>query len=153
MASSGASVPPHRYGADTEIPAIVVGIDFAYVLTGGTTRKERNKCAIECLTELAPDGVIVFDNTDRPRYREAYDFLAGPRIPSARIPRPRSDQLGFLVHKYLLQAEQLSWPVTELEAGKWAMGHADRPGLGRLNALRSSPCLAKAGPLAMLFWP
>jgi hypothetical protein len=38
--------------------------------------RRRNRCAQACLGALSPDGVIIWDNSDRPRYREGMDFLA-----------------------------------------------------------------------------
>ena len=38
--------------------------------------RERVECVKNCLQALKKDGVIIFDNSDRARYAEAYDFLA-----------------------------------------------------------------------------
>lgn len=37
--------------------------------------RNRIACTKNCLSALAPDGVILFDNSDREKYQEAYDFL------------------------------------------------------------------------------
>ena len=38
--------------------------------------RERIRCASECLAELAPDSVILSDNTERAGYRKAHELLA-----------------------------------------------------------------------------
>ena len=39
--------------------------------------RDRNHCAIRSVAALKPHGVILWDNTDRPRYREGIDHLLG----------------------------------------------------------------------------
>lgn len=37
--------------------------------------RDRVNCAINCLDALKPDGVIIWDNSDRPEYIDGYNFL------------------------------------------------------------------------------
>lgn len=37
--------------------------------------RERVSCAIQSLNALTPDGVIIWDNSDRAEYRQGYEFL------------------------------------------------------------------------------
>ena len=37
--------------------------------------RDRVRCAEHCLGALRADGVVVWDNSDRPQYQEGYDFL------------------------------------------------------------------------------
>ena len=37
--------------------------------------RERVQCTLHCLPALKDDGVIIWDNSDREEYKEAYDFL------------------------------------------------------------------------------
>ena len=37
--------------------------------------RERVQCAKNCIKSLKKDGIIIFDNSDRLKYQEAYDFL------------------------------------------------------------------------------
>jgi len=46
--------------------------EFDIIIIDG---RERVECAKSCLRALKKDGVIIFDNSDRDRYKEAYDFL------------------------------------------------------------------------------
>ncbi len=39
--------------------------------------EERVECARVCVRALKPDGIIVWDNSDRSKYQEGFDFLAG----------------------------------------------------------------------------
>jgi hypothetical protein len=38
--------------------------------------EDRNNCLVHSLTKLTPDGIIVYDNTDRPDYQLSYELLA-----------------------------------------------------------------------------
>ena len=46
---------------------------FEIVIIDG---RNRVACTYESLTELSDDGIVVFDNTDRPQYQDAYDRLS-----------------------------------------------------------------------------
>ncbi len=37
--------------------------------------RERVQCAKNCIKALKKDGIIIFDNSDRIQYQEAYDFI------------------------------------------------------------------------------
>jgi hypothetical protein len=37
--------------------------------------RERVQCTLNCLSALKESGVIIWDNSDRSEYQEAYDFL------------------------------------------------------------------------------
>ncbi len=37
--------------------------------------RDRVNCAINCIHALKEDGIIIFDDSDRPQYRKAFDFL------------------------------------------------------------------------------
>lgn len=37
--------------------------------------RDRVNCAKNSLKSLKPDGIIIWDNSDRPEYKEGYDFL------------------------------------------------------------------------------
>jgi hypothetical protein len=73
-------------------PELPVNVDYVFAdLTGGYADvinqhngefdvvvidgRERVECARNSLGALKPDGVIVWDNTDRDRYQPGYDFL------------------------------------------------------------------------------
>lgn len=47
--------------------------EFDIIIIDG---RERVECVKNCLQALKKTGVIIFDNSDRIRYEEAYDFLA-----------------------------------------------------------------------------
>jgi len=46
--------------------------EFDIVVIDG---RDRVNCAKNCLSALRLNGVIIWDNADRPRYREGYDYL------------------------------------------------------------------------------
>lgn len=46
----------------------------------GIDGEERVECARLCVRVLKPDGVIVWDNSDRTRYQEGFDFLASRKF-------------------------------------------------------------------------
>lgn len=37
----------------------------------------RNQCARHAIRKLSPSGVVIWDNSDRDKYQESYDLLAG----------------------------------------------------------------------------
>jgi hypothetical protein len=37
--------------------------------------RDRVNCTINCIDALKPDGVVIWDNSDRPEYEEGYSFL------------------------------------------------------------------------------
>lgn len=47
--------------------------EFHIVIIDG---RDRIACTKNCLQSLREDGIIIWDNSDRERYQEAYDFLA-----------------------------------------------------------------------------
>lgn len=59
-------------GGDYCRQATKFGCSFDVIVIDG---RERNKCAVACLEVLADDGVIVWDNTDRPDYETGMAFL------------------------------------------------------------------------------
>lgn len=60
------------------------GLDYYQQLSKRTEKfdvviidgRERVLCALHCLEALSEQGVVVFDNSERERYREGLDFLA-----------------------------------------------------------------------------
>lgn len=54
--------------------AAVLGYENAFdilIIDG----RERVQCAKNCIKALKKDGIIIFDNSDRVQYQEAYDFI------------------------------------------------------------------------------
>ena len=65
--------------------AASVGGPFDLIVVDG---RAREACLLAALPHLADDGIIVFDNTMRRRYRRAIAGRPGRR---ARLPRPHPD--------------------------------------------------------------
>lgn len=46
--------------------------EFDIIIIDG---EKRNECVVNCLNALKDNGVVIWDNSDRPDYIEGYDFL------------------------------------------------------------------------------
>ena len=68
--------------------------------------RDRINCAKASLTALKPDGVIVWDNSDRPDYDAGYRFLPEP-VQAPRLLGDGTDQRLWLVHFGVLPAAEL----------------------------------------------
>ena len=81
------SAKPGHAGLDfSTYVAAIDGVDGAFdviVIDG----RAREACLQRAVTRLAPDGLIVFDNVDRQRYRDAIGTLGG-RVVVTIDPRP-----------------------------------------------------------------
>lgn len=51
-----------------------VGQPYDVIVIDGA---DRVGCALNCLESLRPDGVVIWDNSDRSDYEEGYEFLLG----------------------------------------------------------------------------
>lgn len=55
---------------------------FDIILIDG---RDRNRCAINCVSKLKPNGIIIWDNSDREYYREGIDFLTSQGFRSLEL--------------------------------------------------------------------
>jgi hypothetical protein len=101
--ASDPEVPSAKEGyAGQDFSAYVAAIDetdgdFDLIVVDG---RARERCLDRAIPRLAPDGLIVFDNTRRRRYREAIE--AAPvvelRLPGLTPTLPYPDQTSLLRH-------------------------------------------------------
>ena len=63
---------PLEYGGEYSRLVTSINKKFDVIVIDG---RDRVNCAINALNSLAPDGVIIWDNSDREEYREGYQHL------------------------------------------------------------------------------
>ncbi|MCA9450568.1 MAG: class I SAM-dependent methyltransferase [Candidatus Omnitrophica bacterium] len=61
-----------EYGGDYSKAILNYQNQFDVIVVDG---RDRINCVKNCLAALKPNGVVIFDNSDRVKYQEGYDFL------------------------------------------------------------------------------
>ncbi len=61
-----------EYGGEYSREISADGKKYHIIVIDG---RDRNNCVKNCINSLTPDGIIIFDNTQVPEYKEAIDIL------------------------------------------------------------------------------